>query len=342
MFSGGTDVPTLEYSSKGRADQLQAPASLSMGLFDLDKTHQGVRHVSVTGDHAGQRLDNFLLGHLKGVPRSIVYKLVRTGQVRVNGRRAKSMQKLQAGDEVRIPPVKQDAERSLPAVPGSRAAQLEDSVIYEDEHLLVVNKPAGLAVHGGSGIQLGVIEMFRELRPDARFLELAHRLDRDTSGVLVMARNRKALMRLHDAFRDRSTEKVYLAWVQGRWPRHRSVITAPLKKNTLRSGERVVRVLADGKPSETRFVPVRFEDGVTLVQAFPLTGRTHQIRVHAQFAGCPIIGDTKYGEDAVNREWAKRGLNRLCLHARKLTFPWGKGSMTFEAPWELEDWHAEA
>ncbi|RMF18305.1 MAG: RluA family pseudouridine synthase [Gammaproteobacteria bacterium] len=305
------------------------------------KQHQGVRRVAVDEGGAGQRLDNFLLRHLKGVPRGVIYKAVRTGQVRVNGRRAKSMQKLQVGDEVRIPPVQARADDEAMPLSTGHQGRLEAAIIHEDEDLLVVNKPSGLAVHGGSGIRQGLIEQFRLLRPQCRYLELAHRLDRDTSGVLVMAKKRSALMKLHEAFRDRQTEKIYEAWVVGCWPAHVKEVTAPLRKNVLRSGERVVRVDAEGKPSLTRFRVLRQAGGVALVEVRPVTGRTHQIRVHAQFAGCPIVGDDKYGRDEDNRFWAARGLGRLCLHARRLRFPWRGRHLAFEAPWELHDWSHE-
>ncbi|RLM27096.1 23S rRNA pseudouridine(955/2504/2580) synthase [Brenneria alni] len=280
-----------------------------------------VQFVTISADEAGQRIDNFLHTRLKGVPKSMVYRILRKGEVRVNKKRVKPEYKLLGGDEIRIPPVRQ-AERDAPPVSASlgKVAALAECIIYEDDHLLVLNKPSGTAVHGGSGLSFGVIEGLRALRPEARFLELVHRLDRDTSGVLLVAKKRSALRSLHEQLRLKGMQKDYLALVRGNWPSHCKVVQAPLLKNILQSGERIVRVNSEGKPSETRFkVEERFEMA-TLVRASPVTGRTHQIRVHTLHAGHPIAFDDRYGERDFDRQLTGTGLKRLFLHAQSLRF----------------------
>lgn len=300
-----------------------------------DKSYP-VRQVLVDADYQGQRLDNFLLAQLKGVPKSHVYRIVRKGEVRVNKGRSQVSYRLQPGDMVRIPPVRL-AERDAPAAPGDRVLQLlADSILYEDKRLLVLNKPSGLAVHGGSGLKFGVIEALRALRPEEKQLELVHRLDRDTSGCLLIARRRSALRTLHELLRGDGVDKRYLALVAGRWGKDREVVDAPLSKNQLRGGERVVRVDPNGKAAKTIFrVLERFSDA-TLVEAELLTGRTHQLRVHLAHLGTPILGDEKYGDDAANRAMKRLGLNRLFLHARSLSFDWTEevGRLKVEAPLE--------
>ena len=295
----------------------------------------GVQFVAITAENAGQRIDNFLRTQLKGVPKSMIYRILRKGEVRVNKKRVKPEYKLEDGDEVRVPPVRV-AEREEQAVSPKldKVAALESCILYEDDYLLVLNKPSGTAVHGGSGLSFGVIEGLRALRPEARFLELAHRLDRDTSGILLVAKKRSALRSLHEQLREKGMQKDYLALVRGDWPSHLKVVQAPLLKNILQSGERVVRVSAEGKPSETRFkVEERF-GLATLVKASPVTGRTHQIRVHTLHGGHPIAFDDRYGDREFDRQLAPTGLARLFLHAAALTFthPNTGESLRMEAP----------
>ncbi|MBA2816720.1 23S rRNA pseudouridine(955/2504/2580) synthase RluC [Candidatus Pantoea persica] len=281
----------------------------------------GVQLVAISAENAGQRINNFLRTQLKGVPKSMIYRILRKGEVRVNKKRIKPEYKLEAGDEVRIPPVRV-AEREEQAVSPKleKVAALAEAIVYEDDHILVLNKPSGTAVHGGSGLSFGVIEGLRALRPEARFLELVHRLDRDTSGLLLVAKKRSALRALHEQLREKGMQKDYLALVRGSWPSHLKVVQAPLLKNILQSDERLVRVSSEGKPSETRFkVEERFAFA-TLVKASPVTGRTHQIRVHTLHAGHPIAFDDRYGEREFDSQLAATGLRRLFLHAAALTF----------------------
>jgi len=292
-----------------------------------------VQLVTVDENHAGQRLDNFLIAQLKGVPRTWVYRALRTGQVRVNKGRCKPAQRLQIGDVVRIPPVRQ-ATRAPQAAPLHIQEKIEKSVIYEDNLLLIVNKPSGLAVHGGSGLSHGVIEALRASRPDAAFLELAHRLDRETSGCLMLAKRRSALTALQELQRAGKIEKRYIALLAGRIRKGAWRADLPLKKNTLKGGERVVRVDPEGKPAATRFKVLRRFADATLVDATLETGRTHQIRVHAAANGTPILGDPKYGDEVANRRYRDLGLRRLYLHAASLRFDWPqvRGGIFVEAP----------
>ncbi|MGQ4275963.1 23S rRNA pseudouridine(955/2504/2580) synthase RluC [Pseudidiomarina sp. E22-M8] len=293
-----------------------------------------VRWVTIEADYAGQRIDNFLLAQLKGVPKSLVYRIVRKGEVRVNKKRCKPDYKLQEGDQVRIPPVRVAERNPLPSAKLDQVQALNDQVLYEDDLLIVLNKPAGLAVHGGSGLQFGLIESLRSLRPDAKHLELVHRLDRETSGCILISKRRSALRSLHEQLREKTMDKHYLALVRGHWQEHVKFIAAPLLKNTLKSGERVVRVDTAGKPSETRFRVKQKYSNCTLVEASPITGRTHQIRVHALHAGHPIACDPKYGDQVFAAAMNEVGLNRLFLHAHKLTFrhPQSDKMITVEAP----------
>jgi 23S rRNA pseudouridine955/2504/2580 synthase len=291
-----------------------------------DPAPAGVRKLEVDDGHAGQRLDNFLMTALKGVPRTLVYRILRTGEVRLNGRRAKPSDRIQAGDLVRVPPVRTAAPAD-PATPGAGLARaLGEAVLYEDDHLLVINKPAGLAVHGGSGLSLGAIEALRALRPELRFLELVHRLDRETSGCLVLAKKRSALTHLQRQWREEEdepgagVEKIYQALVKGRWKGRQHRIEAPLARDELQGGERMVRVSRDGKPAVTLFEVMERHAGCSLVEVTLLTGRTHQIRVHCVHAGHPIAGDPKYGDDDFNRQMRARGLKRMFLHAAHITF----------------------
>ena len=301
----------------------------------MNMNNTSVKLVTIAADEAGQRIDNFLRNQLKGVPKSMIYRIVRKGEVRVNKKRIKPEYKLQSGDEVRIPPVR-IAERDEAPVSAKldKVAALNDCIIFEDDYLLVLNKPSGTAVNGGSGLSFGVIEGLRALRPEARFLELVHRLDRETSGVLLVAKKRSALRALHEQLRMKGMQKDYLALVRGQWQSHCKVVQAPLLKNILQSGERIVRVNAEGKPSETRFkVEERFENA-TLVKASPVTGRTHQIRVHTLHAGHPIAFDDRYGDREFDSELKGTGLDRLFLHAAALRFehPNTGETMRVEAP----------
>ncbi len=289
-----------------------------------------VRYCQIEPDQAGQRVDNFLMRELGGVPKALVYRILRKGEVRVNKGRVKPEYRLQAGDEVRIPPVQVEIRTEVDFSEGV----VEIPVLYEDNALLVVNKPSGLAVHGGSGLAFGLIELLRQQRPNEKYLELAHRLDRETSGVLLLARSRNALMSLHTQLRERNTEKHYLALLCGRLRKTREVNVA-LRKNTLQSGERVVRVDADaGRAALSRFKPITQYSGVTLAEVEILTGRTHQIRVHAQHTGLPLAGDDKYGERACNQRLRGLGLRRLFLHAAeiKIRHPLDDRPMQFQAP----------
>jgi len=301
----------------------------------MKSMNHAVRHIRIDADLAGQRIDNFLRTQLKGVPKSLIYRILRKGEVRVNKKRIKPDYKLQGGDEVRVPPVTVSEQPApVPSARLNRIAALEQQILYEDNALLVLNKPSGMAVHGGSGLQFGVIEALRALRPDARFLELVHRLDRDTSGILLVAKKRSMLRALHQQLRDKTIQKDYLCLVRGQWQMRTRSVTAPLRKNVLASGERIVRVSADGKPSETRFRIARRFAAATLVTASPVTGRTHQIRVHTQHAGHPIAGDDKYGDAEFDQTMKAHGLNRLFLHAASIRFhhPGLEREMVVEAP----------
>ncbi len=270
-------------------------------------------------NHDGQRLDNFLLGILKNVPRSKAYQLIRTGQVRINSKRSKPHTKLHLGDKVRVPPFTSTPTEAKQAA-RHHLDSLQDRIVYEDNDLLIIDKPSGMAVHGGSGISLGVIETLRQLKPNEHFLELAHRLDRETSGCLVIAKNRKTLLYLHGLLRDGKMDKIYHTLVVGQWKGPKKVVM-PLSKNHLRSGERVVKVDLDGKHAETHFKLLKAFEHATLLEAKPITGRTHQIRVHAAYMGHAIAMDSKYSNKNDNEIFKKTQLNRLFLHAHTITIP---------------------
>jgi len=318
-----------------------ATTALSMETATATEASEPVKQVtwqSISTDEAGQRLDNYLLARLKGVPKSMIYRIVRKGEVRVNKGRVKPEYKLQAGDEIRIPPVRVAPAQELPNPKLDQIASLEKAILFEDECLIVINKPSGLAVHGGSGLRFGLIEGLRSLRPKHAFLELVHRLDRDTSGIILVAKKRSALRSLHEQLREKQMDKRYVALVAGKWPNNKKKVDAPLQRNTLKSGERVVRVDAAGKESLTRFKVLEHYAVGTLIEAEPVTGRTHQIRVHAQVVGHPIAGDDKYGEAAFDALTKQNGLQRLFLHARELTFlhPRRETTMRIEAPLDDE------
>lgn len=313
---------------------MQPRGAGSVKIRAMTQIQQQVQLLTIEAEHEGQRIDNFLKTQLKGVPKSLIYRILRKGEVRVNKKRIKPEYKLCPGDEVRVPPVRVAEKNELPSANLGSIQRLESQILFEDDAMIVLNKPSGMAVHGGSGLSFGVIEGLRALRPDARFLELVHRLDRDTSGVLLVAKKRSALRSLHEQLRIKAMRKQYLALVRGQWQPHVKVVNAPLRKNDLQSGERVVRVSSDGKPSETRFRIARQFAEATLVECSPITGRTHQIRVHTQHAGHPIACDDKYGEAAFDEKMRSQGLKRLFLHAWKLTFthPVDGREVLIEAP----------
>jgi 23S rRNA pseudouridine955/2504/2580 synthase len=282
---------------------------------------QGVTHVEASDGDVGQRLDNFLMRILKTVPKSHVYRVLRKGDVRVNGKRAKPETRLLLGDRVRIPPVRFD-EKPVQAKPSnSLQSFINSSILHEDELLLLINKPAGVAVHGGSGLAFGVIEALRQSRPDLPELELVHRLDRDTSGVLLIAKRRSALRQLHSELREREMTKRYLALVSGRWELGKKRIDLPLLTNQKQGGERMVRVHPDGQSALSTFEPQQqFGKVATLMSIEIGTGRTHQIRVHAAYAGHPVAGDEKYGDKESGEALKAFGLRRMFLHAYSLEF----------------------
>lgn len=292
-----------------------------------------VERVTAGDEEAGRRIDNFLLTQLKGVPRAHVYRLIRSGQVRVNSRRVQASYRLKSGDEVRVPPVRRPEAGNAPPPNRVRGEWIEGLILYEDDDLLVLNKPSGLAVHGGSGISLGAIELLRAIRGPHSDLELAHRLDRDTSGCLLIAKRASALRALHAQFREGTVDKRYLALLVGRWPGRARTVDAPLLTDERRGGERHVRVDAAGKPAVTHFVPLeRFLNSV-LAEVHLATGRTHQIRVHAGSIGHPVAGDERYGglDESL---MTTLGLKRLFLHARSLAFvgPRSGEPVSVEAP----------
>ncbi|MEH6344410.1 MAG: 23S rRNA pseudouridine(955/2504/2580) synthase RluC [Bermanella sp.] len=301
----------------------------------LEDSKRAVVFEEVDSDHSGQRLDNFLMTRIKGAPKSLIYRIIRKGEVRVNKGRIKPDYRIKEGDIVRIPPVRVRAESEAPPVPEKMAQNIERAILFEDEYLIAVNKPKGMAVHGGSGISLGLIEALRVIRPDAKRLELVHRLDRDTSGVILVAKRRSVLVALHEMLRRKTgMQKRYLALVYGVWPKHIKEVKAPLLKNELKSGERIVRVDQQGKACHTRFSLQRRYEGYTLINAEPVTGRTHQIRVHCQFAGQAIVGDDKYASDSQLKGSRAQGARRMFLHAHSLRFkhPQTDAVLTIEAP----------
>ena len=279
-----------------------------------------VRLLTAGDEDAGQRLDNFLFRTLKGVPKSHVYRLLRTGQVRVNKKRAKPDYRLEAGDELRLPPVRQE-EKAAPGLPPRwQQEALKAAILFEDDRILVINKPAGMAVHGGSGVSFGAIETLRVLRPESPGLELAHRLDRETSGCLIVAKRRSAVRALHAAFREGRVEKRYLALVAHPWKGGEQAVDLPLEKNLLQSGERMVKVSREGKAAQSLFRPMKKFADSCLAQVRIYTGRTHQIRVHAAHIGHPVAGDEKYGDKEANKRFKALGLARMFLHAAELAF----------------------
>lgn len=297
-----------------------------------------VQFIEITQENTDQRLDNFLLSRLKGVPKSRIYRIVRKGEVRVNKGRTDVNYKLRQGDVVRIPPLRLPEQTAELFVAHPLKMSLERDILYEDADLLVLNKPSGYAVHGGSGLSSAVIEGLRQIRPEARFLELVHRLDRDTSGCLLIAKKRSVLRKLHELFRGEGIQKIYLALLTGQWHEKSRAVTMPLQKNVGTGGDRKVVVSRSGKAAETEFKRLQVLSGATLVEAVPKTGRTHQIRVHAAWFGHPIIGDERYGDYQNNRLFRKKGYKRLFLHAYRLEFehPVSGGRLTVTAPMPRE------
>ena len=292
---------------------------------------RAVQHLRVGPERDGQRIDNALATLLKGVPRSLLYRLLRTGQVRVNGKRAKPDTRLAAGDELRIPPLRQATVGAAAAPSAELLEQLRGAVFHRDRHFLVLDKPPGIASHGGSGVSHGAIELLRAAFPDEP-LELVHRLDRDTSGVLVLARSRQALLGAQEAIRGGRVTKQYLCLMTGALKRARFDVNVPLRKFDLAGGERIVRAADDGKPALTFFREVERYADASLVEATLATGRTHQIRVHAAHAGHALAGDEKYGAREANKLWRARGLKRLFLHAARFEFDLDSRSYSFTAP----------
>jgi 23S rRNA pseudouridine955/2504/2580 synthase len=309
----------------------RAAASRGSGT-ELTTAGQGVQIVRVDAGNHGQRIDNFLMGRLKGAPRSLVYRLLRTGQVRVNGGRAKPETRLNDGDQVRIPPVRLAEPDAPVAASAGLLERTEAAIIHEDRHVLVLDKPSGLASHGGSGIKLGAIETLRQLRGDQR-LELVHRLDRDTSGILLLAKSRPALLAFQDAMRTGKAQKRYLTLIAGSLKPSPFRVEAALRKQVLQGGERMVQVAADGKASTSTFTATQRLPGATLAEVLIETGRTHQIRVHARHIRHPVAGDEKYGDPAFNARMKGFGLRRLFLHAASLRLrgPGGEDYL-FHAP----------
>ena len=296
-------------------------------MKDLSKA--SVTLLEVGEEAEGQRIDNFLIKIAKGVPKSRVYRILRSGEVRVNKGRVGADYRLQVGDVVRVPPIRVAEKTQSPAVPAR-----EFAIVYEDEALIVLDKPAGTAVHGGSGVSFGVIEQLRRARPQAKFLELAHRLDRETSGLLVVGKKRSALTKLHDLFRDGGISKRYYALVKGRWMNPTQHVRFALHKYLTPEGERRVMVSSEGKEAHSIVRLVARWENFSLVEVELKTGRTHQIRVHLSHLGFPLAGDDKYGDFSLNKDLQKSGLKRMFLHAAKLAFshPLSGESIQLEAP----------
>ena len=305
-------------------------------MSESKQKNSQVRVVEVKPDFQGQRIDNFLMTYLKGAPRTFIYRILRRGEVRVNKGRIKASYRVQAGDQVRIPPMRLPEPKAGIEPGEGLKRRLEESILYEDKRFLVINKPSGVAVHGGSGVSYGLIEALRSLRPHEHHLELVHRLDRDTSGCLLISKKRSALRILHELMRENRIDKRYWALLAGQCEWKTRMVDAALRKNTLKGGERIVRVDADGKPAKTRFRCLRRFRDATLVEAHLLTGRTHQIRVHVASMGHPVLGDVKYGDEPSNRTMKVKGLRRLFLHAATLRFRWPdeKEDIVIDAPLE--------
>jgi 23S rRNA pseudouridine955/2504/2580 synthase len=279
-----------------------------------------VKYLTIEADYAGQRIDNFLVTYLKNLPKTRVYRILRKGEVRVNKKRVDPNYRLQAGDYVRLPPMHLEDRPPTPTPSRWSVELLRERILFEDKGLLIINKPSGIPVHGGSNITLGVIEILRTMYPELPHLELAHRLDADTSGCLILAKKRSILKELHELFRAGDVHKVYLTLTKGNWTKPELRVEASLKKNYMSNGERIVKVDNEGKPSLTVFAPVKSFGNAMLVEATLHTGRTHQIRVHARHRSHPIAGDEKYGDKDFNKEMRVFGLKRLFLHSHLIEF----------------------
>jgi 23S rRNA pseudouridine955/2504/2580 synthase len=279
-----------------------------------------VQHITIAPELEGQRIDNFLITFLKGVPKTHIYKILRKGEVRVNKKRIKQTYRLQAGDQIRIPPTQLEESDAVATPSKQLTAFLATRILYEDNNLLIINKPSGISVHGGSGVKLGIVEALRAIYPALDQLELVHRLDRDTSGCLILAKKRSTLRELHGLLREGHVTKIYHTLTRGHWKTSALRVDVPLRKNQLSSGERIVRVHDEGKPSVTIFKPLARYKYSTLMEALLETGRTHQIRVHAQFRGHQVAGDEKYGDKEFNKQMHQLGLKRLFLHAYFIEF----------------------
>ena len=279
-----------------------------------------VQYIIVQPDYSGQRIDNFLITQLKGVPKTRIYRMLRKGEVRVNKKRVQPSYRLQDGDSMRIPPVRMD-EKPKPATPAqSLVTFLSERILYEDKYLLILNKPPGIPVHGGTGVSMGIVEALRSMFPKLPHLELAHRLDVDTSGCLILAKKRSILKELHELFREGKVKKIYWALTKGRWKPEEYRVDVPLLKNQLSSGERIVRVNSEGKAALSFFKPLETFSNSTLVEVNLMTGRTHQIRVHAQYRNHQLACDEKYGDKEFNKQIRSLGLKRLFLHAKSIEF----------------------
>lgn len=306
----------------------------------MSEEYHPAQKVAVSAEQAGQRLDNFLFARFRRLPKTRIYKMLRKGEVRVNGGRAKQSYRIQAGDEVRLPPVRLPAITGGPAILGRDIQAVSDAVLFENQDLLVLNKPSGLAVHSGSGVDYGAIDVLRKLRPQAPFLELAHRLDRSTSGCLLIALNRKTLVAIHEQWKSGAVSKQYLALIAGRWRGGEQRVDLSLQRVGAKGKVRHTDVNDEGKRAVSHFKPIEIHEKASLMQVTIDTGRTHQIRVHAAELGHPLLGDDRYGDFRLNREWRKRGLKRLFLHAQLLQFRLPRQEeFLFEAPLPRELQH---
>lgn len=303
------------------------------------KTKNTASFLTIDAEQAGQRIDNFLLRYLKNVPKSRVYRLVRKGEVRVNKKRIKVDYRLQAEDIVRIPPFWEEPSEPKPKPPQSAVLSIEKYILFEDNRLIVLNKPSGMPVHGGTGVSFGVIDLMRLARPKEKYLELAHRLDRETSGCLLLIKKPSLLKEAHLLFREGKISKIYWALVKGHWPASKIKIDVPLLKNQLKSGERIVTVNAEGKSALTVFKVIRYFEDCTLLEVTLHTGRTHQIRVHAAYAGHPIVGDEKYGDKNFNTLMRKKTCHQMFLHAKHLFLEFPSSGQVVDVDAEVEnDW----
>ncbi len=333
----GSKVSQSQLNQSHTSKSVRVNKKISDDISSTTEEKPQVRYFTIDSEDVGQRIDNFLLRTLKGVPKSHLYRLMRKGEIRVNKKRIKPIYKLNDEDIVRVAPIRISEKTDTVSTGLNIVANLEKQILFEDDRLIVINKPSGMAVHGGSGLSFGLIEALRALRPEARMLELVHRLDRDTSGCLVVAKKRSALRHLHEQLRNKNVQKFYHALVNGRWSPKLTRVTEGLKKNDLKSGERVVVVdNINGKASETRYKVLQHYKNATLVRAFPVTGRTHQIRVHCQVSGHAIACDSKYGHEEFDAAMKSLGLKRLFLHAASIEFthPKTEQRIKIEAPLE--------